>query len=255
MQRHSQSSQGAFALLEIIIVIGLIAAAYVIALPNFRIQQEVEVANKVGLLNADVRSAFDMAVLNARTYRLVFHLWSGDYWLEEADRNDVYLADEKLDRDPLPEDEEYFLEEFNERFARYEELLGETIKDPNSDKEYPPTSPVIAAKDALRRPAWRKVENTEWAKRSLGPQLIIRSMQAEHHGRPVTVDDLGDEAVAHLYFLPSGYVERAVIHIHYRNDEGEPDLEQTPFTLKTRPYQGEAVTEAGFEDVNVNPDS
>jgi len=71
----------AFTFLEIILVVAIIAIGYSILLPNFNNQSETAIMDKLNRLASDIRSAFDLAVLNHKTYRMVFHLNSGRYWL------------------------------------------------------------------------------------------------------------------------------------------------------------------------------
>src|SRR5690606_11657721 len=107
-------------------------------------------------------------------HRLVFRLVSGEYWLESTDNRQAVLGDRLVDGDPLPRGEEERKAEHDERFAQYEDLAGETFRDPETDEKIPPVSPVLKAKDALLGPAWSPVDNLEWQKRSLGNYLMIK---------------------------------------------------------------------------------
>src|ERR1044072_2515869 len=105
-QRGPQASpSGGFSLIEVIVVIALIAFVYTVALPQINQRTGAETATKLNELAGDVRSAYDLSVLTGKTYRMVFMLNSGDYWLEEADRPDVYLGMDKIDRDPTEAEE------------------------------------------------------------------------------------------------------------------------------------------------------
>lgn len=241
-----------FSLLEIIIVVSLIAMAYAIAAPNLGVNTEAEIANKLGRLNSDVRTAYDLTVLSGKPHRIVFSLISGDYWLESTERRDftVRLAN---DEKAYSEDEEvYRQEEFEDRFKEYEELAGEAFKDPKTDENIPPVSPVLKAKDKLAPARWHKVSNLEWKDRSLGEELIIRDFRAEHHRAAISLENADEETVAHLYFFPSGYVERAVAHIYNRAGADEPDLEQKPYTFMTHPHRGESSVLVGHEELDVH---
>lgn len=243
-----------FSLIEVIIVVALIAFVYTVAIPQFNLRTGAETANKLNQLAGDVRSAFDMAVLTRKTYRMVFHLASGDYWLEEASTENVYLGTDKADRDPTESEEKDEELAFESRIQQYQDLAGQAVTDPESDKEIPPTSPVLQAKDALRKPKWIRIQNMEWGVRSLAPALIIQDMQAEHHGSKQSFLELGPEARAMLYFFPDGHVQKAVFHIAYRKGDAEIDDTQEPYTVTTNPVEGTAETVTGYVEVNVHDD-
>ncbi len=246
--------QAGFSLIEIIIVVALMAFVYSVAIPQFSLRTGSEVAGKLNQLAGDVRSAYDMSVLTGKPLRLVFVLATGDYWLEEPDRNDFYLGVDKLDRDATADEEKEEKLAFDGKFQEFVDLAGQVITDANGDKPINPTSPVVKAKDALRKPVWTQVENMEWARRTLGPNLLIPWLQAEHHGHKQEMSELGPEGRAMIYFFPRGYVERAVLHIAYKKDDMTPDDAQEPYTVTTKPYEGTSETVNGTVEVNVHED-
>lgn len=248
------SLERAFTLIEIVIVIAIIGGLYAVIAPNLTVKSTAEVMGKLDRLSGDVRSAFDLAILNHRAYRLVFHLNSGKYWLEETDAQNFYLGGEK-EGDLSEKEEKEKAEEFNQQFDKYMSLAGEAFKDEKGKVEIPQMFPLIRAKDRLQRPKWRKVTSIEWNQRELAPILIIKDMRAEHHREPVTLEGRdSDENFAHLYFLPSGYVERAYFHLYYLKGSGSVDESQPPYTIKTNPYRGEASVINGLEQVDLaNP--
>lgn len=244
----------AFTLIELAIVISIIAMGYVILMPNLNNQSVTQVMDKLNRLASDVRSAFDLAILNHKPYRLVFHLNSGKYWLEESDTETFYLGSGDKDGDLSEKREKERNEEFLTQFEKYTSLAGEVFKDTSGDHEIPPMSPVIRAKDKLKRPVWKQVSSFEWNERELTPQLIIKDMKAEHHIAPATLEGRpADENYAHIYFLPSGYVERAYIHLYYVKRDAV-DESQPPWTVLTHPFRGEASIISGLEQVDLaNP--
>lgn len=248
------ASQRAFSLIEIIIVVALIAFVYTVALPQLNQRTGAEVANKLNQLAADVRSAYDVSVLSGKPYRLVFMMASGDYWLEESDRSDIYIGSDKLDRDPTEAEEKDEQAAFDTKFQEYIDLAGQAVMDQETEKEIPPDSPVVDAKDRLRKAQWTRVENLEWSTRTLGPNLMITDMQSEHHGHKQDFSELGAEARAMIYFFPTGYVQKAVIHIAFKKDEMVPDETQEPYTVTTNPYEGTASTVSGRVEVDVHQD-
>ncbi len=250
----SRQRDSGFSLIEVIIVVALIAFVYTVAIPQFSMRSGAETANKLNQLASDIRSAFDQSVLTRKPYRIVFELQSGDYWLEEASSDSFYLGSDKTDRD-LTENEEKDADlAFDSKMQEYVDLAGAAVNDPDSDKEIPPTSPILMAKNALKRPKWTPIENMEWGRRSLAPTLIIQDMQSEHHGAKQTLLDLGQDGRAMIYFFPSGYVQKAVLHIAYRRGDFEIDDTQEPYTMTTVPNEGVAETVSGYVEVNVHDD-
>ena len=226
-------------------------AVYVVALPNLNIVGSSNIESRLGRLRSDFRGAFDMAVLNKKPFRLVFMLVSGDYWLETTDAKLFSRGDFELQRDLTTYEERERAENFDTEFELYEELAGEEINDPDSDRVLRPESPLLRAKDKLRPAKWRKVEDAEWGLRQLGPELIIQDIKTEHHEELFTFQDLGEDARAMVYFLPSGYVEKAVLHIAFRRGEDEISEDELPYTVTTQPFQGTIDVVTGYEEVDL----
>lgn len=253
MQVRSSSSvnrQQGFSLIELLLVIATIGLLFVLAMPNMNIISSTEAAQKLGTLAGDIRSAFDMAVLHRRPHRLVFHFASGDYWLETTDRQDFFLGNEKMTRDLSPEELKDQIEIFNTEFEEYVELAGIEVEDHENERTIPPSSPLLKARERLKPVEWRRVQDTEWTRRSLGPHFVVMAMQAEHHERKITLEEFQDEAFAYLYFFPRGYVERAVIYIAPAGWNAGDD-EQLPYTITTDPYEGIAHVESGYHEVDI----
>jgi general secretion pathway protein H len=254
VNHRSALAEGGFSLMEMIIVIALAALMFVVAAPSFTLTEETEASQKLGALAGDIRAAYDTTVLARKPHRLVFAFGSGDYWLESTDRDDFYMGDEKLDRDPTPEEIKDRKAVFEEEFEQYKLLAGKEVEDSEEERVIKPTSPVLAARDKLAPVEWKAVEDAEWSVRKLGPQFAIRSMQAEHHGRLQTREELGDEAYAYLYFFPQGYVERAVIHIAPADPDDKTRYDERTYTLMTESYEGMAEISSGFKEVDITRD-
>jgi hypothetical protein len=221
------------------------------AAPNLTILSSTEAAQKLGTLAGDVRAAFDMAVLHRRPHRLVFELSSGDYWLETTDAKDFYLGSERSVRDLSNQELDDLREERQYEFEEYRELAGTEVQLPDQEDVTPPTSPVLQAQSKLMPPKWRKVVDSEWKKRSVGPYFVFHSIQAEHHDQPIRKEDFGEEGFAHLYFLPQGYVERAVIHVYPADYRSGDDEGEQPYTITTKSYEGVAEVQSGFIEVDI----
>ena len=237
-----------FTLLEIIIVVALIAGVYTFALPQFRIFSGLEVSSTLNRLAVDIRSAWDIAVLTGKVHRLVFQVGGGDYWLEVADRNDVFLSVEGLDRDLSKEEEQEAQLAFEESFKTYEDMMASPTFDPEAEKEIIAITPLIANKKRLQSAKWTMVKNLEWQKRTLSPLLAVQAMQTEHHTRKQHNEDNEDNMQAFLYFFPDGYVEAAVIQIAVMQDESTVDRSTPPYTVRTNPYEGTAEVISGKEE-------
>jgi type II secretory pathway pseudopilin PulG len=246
---------GGFTLIEIILVIAIVMFIYSVALPQFSMRSGAEVAGKLSQFASDVRNAYDLAVLSGKPHRLVIQFNSGDYWLEVADRQRFTMGAIAKDRDLTAEEEEDIQQAFDNDFAEYETVAGQAIIDPETDQEIKPESPVVNAKDRLRPPKWTKVDSMEWTSRSFGPNLLINSMQAEHHGRRQELSNLGEEGRGVIHFFPAGYVERAVLYVYYKKDELVPDEDQEPYTIKINPYEGTADFFSGIKEIDVHDDS
>ncbi|MCB9228114.1 MAG: type II secretion system protein [Deltaproteobacteria bacterium] len=256
MQRATKAE--GFTLIELIIVVGLLAYIYTAALPNLSLISENEAASRIGQLSEDVRAAYDYSVLTGNPLRMVFQLSDGKYWLESTDTKNVRLGDALVERDLSPEEEKYHLEDFDAEFQEYEDMMGEASNytDPATgrEEEIVRTSPVITAKKKLRGPVWSRLDSLEWGVRDLGAFLFIQDLWAEHHERRISSEDQDADTVAMIYFLPGGYVEKAVIHIAYHGEEGQADPEKAPYTVLTHPYEGIAEVRSGYEDIDIRKD-
>ena len=249
-----QGRSAGFSLIEVIIVVALIAFVYTVAIPQFSLRSGAEVAGKLNQVAGDIRSAFDLAVLTGRPYRLVFVLATGDYWLEEADRNEIRLGVDGVDRDPTEVEEKDERQDFDTKFREYIDLAGQAVMNDKTGREIPPESPVVKAKDRLRRCTWARVEAMEWGHKTLGPNLLIKDMQAEHHGHKQDLSELGKDARAMIYVFPNGQVERAVLHIFYKKSDLVPDETQEPYSVITDPFEGVAEVVPGYQDIDVHDD-
>ena len=248
-----KTSQG-FSLFELVIVISLMAFIFVAAVPNFSLRTGAEAQTNVNKLSADVRAAFDTAVLTGKPYRMVFNLASGEYWLETTERKEFFLGDAKQPRDLSEEEENDEVEGFDQTFKEYEDLAGDAIADSDAEKEIPPSSPLLAAKERLRKPKWTKVTNSEWRGRSVGPVLIFKGIQAEHHAGIQSFAELGERARAMIYFFPSGYAEKAVLYLAFRKGDFEFDEKLSPYRLIIDSYSGTAEISSSAEELDINSD-
>ncbi len=247
-----QIEDAGFTFLEFIVVIALFAAVYVVAVPNLSITRTAEIDQKVGRLAVDFKSAYDMAVLTGKPHRLVFKFVTGQYWLEAAETRDFTFDLDEKGEDLSPEREKETLLAFDENFQEFEDLAGSEIEDSDNERVFTPESPVVKAKDKLRPPEWKRLENREWGVRFLGPELMLMDLEAEHHLFPIKLDITDEDQVGMIYFFPSGYVERAVIHFGLQDGDLERDESQPPYTAITVSHQGTLSITSGYEEVDIH---
>jgi prepilin-type N-terminal cleavage/methylation domain-containing protein len=251
--RRSFGGDAGMTMIEIAVVIALIAFLYTIAVPQFSLRTGTEAANKVQRVADDIRAAFDLAVLNNKTYRMSFVMATGEYWLEESDRPVEILGDGNGGKDPTEEEEKLRSEQFDELTKEYQSVAGDPVLDedgqaiPGSNE-----SPILKNRTAAKGPQWRRVEALEWQDKTVGPNLLISEMQAEHHQQKQVLADVGETGRALIYFFPSGYVEKAFITIAFKSDPMVVDEAQKPYTVITRPFLGKAEVNSGTAEIDVH---
>jgi prepilin-type N-terminal cleavage/methylation domain-containing protein len=242
-----------FSLVEIVIVIALIGTVYVIAMPQWGVQSAAETSATLGRLSGDFRSAFDLAVLSGKPYRMVFKLSSGEYWLEslEGELDGAFtLGQEGIPSDPSKEEQEAQIQRFEDDFAQYKELGEQTVSHPTKDEKITGSSPVLEAKNQLKPKKWTQYQSSEWSKRTIGPGLGFRAIYAEHHMGPQVLEDPQgqEELLAFIYILPQGYLEKATLYIYPRLNSKTLDMDSNPYRVVTLSYQGEARVESVSKD-------
>ena len=248
--RHSHSD--GFTLIEVLIVVGLIAFIYAVGSFGPGTIGTTAITTKMGRFAADFRTAFDTAVLSGKPHRLGFHLASGDYWLESTESKNFKIGNAKIDKELTPDEEKVLQENFDEEMAEYEDIMGEAIEDIDNDRQITPTSPVLNARERLRPPVWARVTSAEWTQeRTLGEELIIKKVRAEHHDRPIDIYETDPNAIAYVYILPSGYLEKAVLHIYYRKQDLEIDEKISGYTVVTQSQEGVIKVIDGYEEVDI----
>lgn len=253
MRFFGSDRKAAVTMLEIMVVIALVGFLYSVVAPQFSLRTGAEAATKVQRLADDIRSAFDLAALNNKTYRMSFVFSTGEYSLQYADRDVPELGDGKGGRDPSAAEAKAKSDAFDEETKQYLDLAGDPIKDDDGKVILGSNdSPIIKNRIAAKGPVWTHVDGLEWQNRTLGPYLMISDMQAEHHLEKQALADVGQAGGAYLYFFPSGYVERAYIAIYFKKDEMEVDESQKPYTIITNSFLGTASVNAGAVEVDVH---
>jgi type II secretory pathway pseudopilin PulG len=251
-RRGFQSKESGVTMIELMVIVGLIAFIYSVAVPQFNMRSGTETATRTQRLADDIRSAFDMAVLTNRPHRIVFEMGSGRYHLESTS-SQALIDSDPLGHDLTDEEEKTKIEEFENETKDLTSLAGDPIKDEDG-KEIPGSnlSPILRNRKKAEPLKWEVVENLEWTNRSLGNFLLISEMQAEHHAEKQVLADLGPKARGFLYFYPQGYVERAYIRVAIKKDDMVPDETQLPYTIVTKPFLGTASVQAGIIEYDVH---
>ncbi len=249
---EDKKMQSGVTMIELMVIVGLIAFIYSIAIPQFSLRSGVEVATKSQRLADDIRSAFDMAVLNNKTHRIVFELATGKYHLEVAEGK-FYMDEPAGGHDPSEEEVKTKEELFEAQSKEFTALAGDPIKDDDGKPiAGSNVSPILKNREKVAPTKWKLVENLEWTNRSLGDFLLISEMQAEHHAEKQSMAELGPKGRAFLYFFPQGYVERAYIKIALKLDDMVIDESQPPYTITTKSFLGTANVQSGAVEFNVH---
>lgn len=246
-----KKKQSGITLIEVVIVLSLMAFMFVVMAPNLHLSDANEVASKLSKLSSDLRASYDTAVLSGKNHRMGFDLATGSYWLEVTDSQNIHLGESTGESELTPEEQDQKNEKFENEFNAYVELAGAPVANPNGEKEIQPESPVVKAKDAMKGPSWKVVENIEWSKRELGDLLLFLDIRALHHEKKIEYPGVGGTAVAYIYFFPSGYIEPAYIHIGYKNADGSQNENKSPYTIKIHSLEGFAEIQDGYEEATL----
>lgn len=255
VKSSSQYRNAGFTLFEVIIVASLFAMAYVVVAPRLNTVLTANVEVNLGRLQSDIKSAFDMAMLHNKNYRLAFDFKTSHYWLEVTEAENIFLGDENLNQDLNPKDFLEQKEQFEAQFEAFEDLNTSTRKDDETGADIDQQTPLTAAKQALmdmKFPVWEKVNNLEWKRRVLGPNLVVMGIRAQHHSTYQSYEDLAEDGVAYIYFFPSGYAEKAYMHLGFADFNGGFDESKKPYTLVVDSYAGVATISTGKIDIKLD---
>lgn len=242
-----KNSRSGLTLLEIIIVIALMAGMMIYAMPG--ITDSKDYITRINLIASDIKNAYDTSVLTGKPYRLVFDFSSKQYWIETTTATDFRISRDPSGRDLNDEQAKEKKEMFELEFEEYVELAGREVTDPDSGEPIKPDSPLMRAKSKLIDPPWFEVGGVEWPKRSIGPDLAFAVIQTEHLDEPINGFEEDKGTVAHLYFFPTGYVEKAFILIRAVDNADQIIEEEEPFTVETFPYEGIAIVTDGEKEM------
>lgn len=247
LENYELQSDQALTLLEVILVIALLAGVMVYAIPNILVEDDHSAT--FNALRAEIKSAYDSAVLSGFTHRIVFDLEKKTIFLE---RN-TQIGD--ISHQILSSDIEHLSEQ--ERDAAHQEkiaslkeiakLAGDEVSDFEQNRTIPPTSPLIQAQQNLLGYSWDKVDDFGHTTIDLSGLSITR-YRVEHLGEEIIHSDQA-ASIIYLYVFPQGYVEKA--YFVWFEDYNDTIIEdRPPYIIATLPYQGVALLSTSLEDIN-----
>ncbi len=213
-----RARQRGITLIEIMVVLFIIAAAFAAVLVTARASNRASAKASAGKLAAAIRYTYDRAVTTGGYYRLVFDLSANKYWVERSDER-FYLVRDKEEapgRGRAPDEEE------EERRRREEEERNKIQYTGIAAQVQPPPQP--------RRARFQAFSDTTLPKVDL-KGCRVRDIYTRRQREPYT------EGRAYLYFFPDGHTERAVIHV------ADPD--GVVFTLTVQPLTGRVMVQTG----------
>jgi len=98
------SSTRGFTLIEFAVVLVLIGAFFLIAIPKFNSLTEVNIKSASRRLSGVVKHLYNEAVFKKKIYKLSFDLDAGEYWVEVQEGNEFVITEDPfLRRIRLPQ--------------------------------------------------------------------------------------------------------------------------------------------------------
>lgn len=92
-----------FTLIELSVVILLIGAFFLVAIPKFKDITEVNIKSASRRLSGTIRYLYSEAAFKKNVYKLAFDIDRGEYWVEVLDGNEFVIpSDASLARKQLP---------------------------------------------------------------------------------------------------------------------------------------------------------
>lgn len=239
--------QGGFSLIEVLIVMGIIAAISAAILPNLGLTPGSQMSLALRDLTNNIRATYDSAVLSGRVHRLVIHPSTSEYWAEQAP-----LGYEGRPPVAVPSDGASATFSADARARLTEELdkaASETRKAPKDDeRSYTVRSFLVQQRRALAPIKWSEVDDAVLYKRSLPGDVVFNSVVTDAMKDKLEFPNAGEKDFAYVYFFPSGEVQQSALQLGMRKGEKEVDGEAAKFTLYVDPLSGHSELLEGFQD-------
>ena len=238
----------ALTLFEVILVVALLAGTMIYALPTML--SGTDHSATIRSFQAEVKSAFDSAVLTGLPHRLVFDLKQKRIFLQKL----AYGAPSMIlhrDEDPLQEAQRK--EEHSSAFEEYRDLSRDEVSDLQHQRTYPASSPVLLAYKNLLGPPWQELQEFDHQVLLLGEGITITRYRTERHEEEQILQQQEPPPAFSLYFLPQGYVEQAYFVFQELANDGSVLEDLPPYIITIKAHQGVAVLSSQPEDATLEP--
>ena len=231
-------------LVEIIIVVALLAGVMAYAIPSMLKPEDH--SGFFRQFQAEIKSAFDTAVLTSVPLRLVIQPAQAAVHLESVPPEQAAgfsLAGLWLDESSSQLNHAERRRARQEQFSRWTADQPHEVRDHQNDQIIPPRSPLLDAKNLLIGPEWQPVQSYGHEPFRWSSQLRLRQYYVEHLARMVAIDgEVEEHGPIYLHFLPQGYVEKATFVF---GEDAAP--ERPPYVVVVHPHQGTATLTAELE--------
>ena len=98
------SDKRGFTLIELAVVIFLLGAFFLVAIPRFKDIADVNIKSASRRLSSLIRLLYNEAAFKKKLYKLEFDVGNGEYWVEVQDGNEFVIPNDPiLGRKKLPE--------------------------------------------------------------------------------------------------------------------------------------------------------
>ncbi len=208
--------QKGFTLVEILLVMAIMGLMITISVAGTSYYGTASLKESSSKIAARVKQLYERAMLEQKHIRLVFDIEKNVYYAEET--------------------QEYFALE-NEKLTQEETLQNEQEKqemkktfDEDSASELLSEYEKIKQKYLLG-PAFAKIEGELGEEVSLSGDTKFLRIWIEHQSEPY------EAGLTYLHFFPTGFTERAVMHL--KNDEEVFTIKIEPLTGRTKVYNEE----------------
>lgn len=182
--RHASGPSAGFTLLELIIVVGVVAALALVVVPAAGNVFGVRAKQEAARLAGTIRAMYGHAALSGSTCRIVFDLDEAAYWPECAEGRVRVVAKE-------------------------ESIRGKRVEE--DERDFPRTEEEEQARQMIEAKT-RFSQSEAFKKRELPDGVDFEAIWAQHQPEPYTA------GTSFLYFFPGGQTERAYVYLAHGND-------------------------------------
>jgi prepilin-type N-terminal cleavage/methylation domain-containing protein len=235
-----------FTLLEVLIVMGIIAAISAVILPNLGLTQGSQVAITIRDVSSHVRATYDNAVFTGRMQRMVMCPVEGLYWTEAAPIGFEGRA-------PAPEDtsaKSGFNADAREKLIEELDKAAEEPRKSSKDEEktYSFRSPLLLHRRFLKTQKWSEVDDATLTKRRLPGDMAFKAIYTDSQPEPLEISGAGEKQCAFVYFFPGGLVQASAIQIGALKGKKEIDETGPKFSLFVDSISGKLEVVEGFQE-------